>query len=296
MKKPYLYALIILLGMVFLANQNSALSQAPEDAPLANNVEDDTRVSDAPFAEEREAVQSFIDNINEARKELAMKQPDIAKQKIIMARNLLPIIARVTPAQRRLTRVEFGGGLYANDLGQRESYSPIETTSLENLTRSQGPRWIQSTRKERDALIIYIRVDIEDDKAKAYLDNAEKHIIADDFKAAELELAEISDKVIKVDKTVPEAILVRDYLVLADNFITAGNFFGGRSALEKARDFLSLMAEEDTYKPYRPDIITLHEDVAGLQSAFAKMDAEQISSAKDNIKKWTKQVSAWAGE
>lgn len=296
MKKVYLYALVLLLGTVFLVDQQSALSQEPEPAPLANNVEDDERVSETAFAEEREAAQSFIDNINEARRELALKQADIAREKIVMARNLLPIIARVTPAQRRLTRVEFGGGLYANDLGQRESYSPIETTSLENLTRSEGPRWIQNTRKERDALIIYIRLDIEDGKAKTYLDDAEKYITANDFKAAELQLAEISDKVIKIDGTVPEAVQVRDYLLLADNFITAGNFFGGRNALEKAKDFLTIMADEDTYKTYRPDIITLHEDVAGLQSAFAKLDAEQINSAKDNIKKWTQQVSAWAGE
>ena len=43
--------------------------------------------------------------------------------KILTARNLLPLISRVTSAQSRLTRVEFGGGFYANDLDQRKTYS-----------------------------------------------------------------------------------------------------------------------------------------------------------------------------
>jgi hypothetical protein len=264
--------------------------------PLANNVEDDNRVNDNPFAEERKAAQNFIENVNEARRELSIKEPELAKQKIIMARNLLPLIMRVAPAQRRLTRVEFGGGLYADDLHQRKSYYPIDTQSLEDLTRSGGPRWVKNTRAESDAKIIYVALDLANGKAQAYLDQAEKNIAAGDVRGAQTQLAELSDLVIKIDDSVPAAIQARDYIMLADNFIRAANFYGARNSLENANDCLDKMRDDDIYKPHRTDIISLHKNISDLQAAFVKLDADQIKSAESNLKKWQQQLAGWAKE
>jgi hypothetical protein len=275
------------------ADTKSAAEASPR---LANNVQDENRVSDKPFAEERMAAQDFIENINQARKELTMRQVDLARQNLLMAANLVPLILRATPAQRRLTRVEFGGGLYADDLDQRKSYSPIETHSLESLTRSSGPRWIKNTRSESDSKIIYITLDLTDGRAQAYLDQAGKNLAAGDIKAAQAQLAELSDRVIKIDDAVPAAVQARDYMCLADNYMLVSNFFGTRDSLEKANEFLDKMKDDDIYKAHHSDIIALHENIKDLQAAFAKMDADQIKSAGSNLKKWQQQLAGWAGE
>ena len=294
MKTRHLYFIAFLLGTSLLAD-HAAYSQAPGPPP-ANNVQDDNRASDKPFAEERMAAKDFIDNINAARQELAMKQPELAQQKILMARNLIPLILLVTPAQRRLTRVEFGGGLYADDLDQRKSYVPIETQSLEDLTRSAGPRWVKNTRSESDAKIIYIALDLADNKARAYLDQAGKYLTAGNTKAAEAQLAEVSDRVIKIDDKVPAAVEARDYLCLAGNYIAVSNFFGARNSLEQADDFLDKMKDDDIYKIHRSDILVLHKEIGDLQAAFAKLDADEIKDADVNLKKWGLQLAGWSGE
>jgi hypothetical protein len=294
MKINHLNFIVLLLGMNLLSIP-AAFSQTP-NPPLANNVQDDNRMNSEPFAEERMAAQAFIENVNEARRELAMRQVELARQKIIMARNLIPLIARVAPQQRRLTRVEFGGGLYADDLEQRKSYAPIETQSLEDLTRSGGARWTKSTRQESDAKIIYVTLDLTDGKAQDYLDQAEKDIVAGKLKEAEAQLAELSDSVIRIDDTVPAAVQARDYIILAENYIKASNFFGARYSLERSNDFLGKMKNEDIYKPYHPDIIALHKSISDLQEAFARLDSDQIKTAEISLKKWQQQLSLWADE
>jgi len=294
MKIRQLCLTVFLLGLGVCGGSLAfAQSSGP---PLANNVQDDNRVSDAPFAEERKASQNFIENVNQARKELISQQSAIARQKVIMARNLLPIILRATPAQRRLTRVEFGGGFYAGDLNERKSYIPIETETLENMTLGAGPRWIKSTRAESDALIFYITLDLADYKAKAYLDKAEKEIAAGNIKSAEAQLSELIDRVVKVNDSVPTAIQARDYLTLASNYIGAGNFFGARKSLEHAKISLDKMKDDNIYKSYRPGIVSLRQSIETLQMAFAKLDADQLKSAGENLEKWQLQLAGWIQE
>lgn len=259
-------------------------------------MEDDNRGNKPPFAEERKAAQDFIENINEARRELTIKEPELAKQKIIMARNLLPLISRVKPSESRLTRVEFGGGLYADDLSQRKSYSPIETQSLENLTRSGGPRWVKNTRAESDAKIIYVTLNLKDGEARAYLERAEKYILAGNTKDAEVQLAEMSDRVIRIDDHVPTVVQARDYIRLAENYISVSNFFGARHCLERTNELLEKMKTEDTYKAHRAGIISLYGDIRNLQTAFAQLDADQIKTAGESLRKWGGTLSSWANE
>ncbi|MDP2205832.1 MAG: hypothetical protein Q8K65_05940 [Alphaproteobacteria bacterium] len=288
----YFIASLIMTGLFFAL---PAFSEPPQ-RPHTNNADDDSATKEPPFAEERKAAQNFIVFVNEARKELSLRQPELAKQKIITARNLLPLISRVTASQSRLTRVEFGGGLYADDLGQRKNYSPIETHSLETLTISSGPRWVKNTRSESHAKIIYITLNLDDGQAFSFLKQAEEAILADRLKDAEVLLAEMSDRAIKIDDYVPTAIQARDYISLANNYVGAGNFFGVQSCLIKTNEFLESMKSEETYKSHRADIISLHRDIETLQAAFAKLDAGQIETAEIILKKWTWQLSAWVNE
>jgi len=294
MKPPRIcfIACLMIAGLFFAP---MAFSQAPA-LPIAHSAEDDNPAKEPPFAEERKAAQSFITFVNEARKELSLRQPELAKQRIITARNLLPLISRVTPAQSRLTRVEFGGGLYADDLGQRKNYSPIETHSLETLTRSSGPRWVKSTRSESDAKIIYVTLSLGDGEAFALLTQAEEAIVAGRLKDAEVRLSEMIDHAIIIDDHVPTAIQARDYVSLANNYVSVGNFFGARSCLIKTNELLEKMKYEETYKAHHSDIISLHRDIETLQAAFAKLDAGQIETAEIILKKWAGQLSAWVTE
>jgi ribosome-binding protein aMBF1 (putative translation factor) len=117
--KLYRYRIALLLGVCFLAGSvaysqntapsaNSKLQITNHTYDLSTHTDKNNKVGKKDFLEERMAVQDFISHVNEARRELALRQVDIAKQKIIMARASLPIIARVTPMQRRLTRVDTG--------------------------------------------------------------------------------------------------------------------------------------------------------------------------------------------
>lgn len=286
----YFVICLITAGLIYPATARA------QPAPLANNAADDARVQEAPFAEERQAARNFIENINDARKELTLGQTELAKQRIIMAQNLLPLISRVSSAQSRLTRVEFGGGLYADDLGQRKSYTPIETQSLETLTSSRGPRWIKSTRSESDAKIIYISLELKDGAALDFLKKAQKHIDAGQLKNAEVDLAEMSDRVIRIDSDVPTAIQARDYITLADNYIRVSNFFGARSCLIRTNELLQRMQTETVYQVHRDGIISLYKDIEALQAAFAKLDADQIATAGGNLRKWGGLLSDWANE
>ncbi len=291
------YHTFLILSLLFTSSLLGSVARAqPEKYPLANNVQDDNRTIDEPFAEEVMASRNFIENINESLKELSLQQLGLAKRKIIMARSLIPIITKATQSQRRLTRVEFGGGLYADDLGKRKSYNPIETQSLENFTRSAGSRWLKSTRTESDAQIIYITLDMTDRKAESYLDQAEKYIDSGDIRAAQMQLEELSDRVIKVGGDVPAVVQARDYMILANNYIIAGNFFGARFSLQKSNMFLDQMTKEEIYKTHYPDILALHHNITDLQEAFAKMDADQIKDAALKLKKWRGQITIWASE
>jgi hypothetical protein len=295
------YKIIFLLAVYALSgstafSSHSVATSASHTYDLTTRRDGGSQSGSKDFPEERMAVQDFIDHVNEARRELAMRQVDIAKQKIIMARGSLPIIARVTPMQRRLTRVEFGGGFYANDLNQKKIYSPIETKSIESLTQISGPRWVKNIRAESDSRIIYVTLDLTGDRADIYLKQAEKDITEGKIKNAEVQLAELSDFVIKIDDTVPSAVQARDYITLADNYIRVTNFFGARQSLEKANVFLKKMRSENKYKPHQTDIITLRSDIESLQTAFAKLDASQINAADVRLKKWREQLDSWDGE
>lgn len=293
-KKKLFYLIVLLLSAYFVVS-HAAFSQTDKTS-LANNVQDDIRASNTPFAEERAAGRDFIAHVNEARRELALKQADLARQKIIMASSMLPIIARVTPLQSRLTRVEFGGGFYADDLSERKIYFPVETQSLENLTRGAGPRWIKNTKTESDAKITYFTMNMVDGKAQDYLNRAQKALTTGHLKEAEDQLAELSDAVIKIDDNVPAVIRARDYITLTENYMGANNFFGARLSLEKAHDFLEQMKKEDIYRTHQPDIIELSRNIKDLQTAFTKLDADQIKKAKENLEGWRRQLSLWAGE
>ncbi len=295
MKSYFVYSVYFIICLITAGIIYPSTAHA-QPAPLANNAADDSRVQEAPFAEERQAARNFIENINDARKELTLGQTELAKQRIIMAQNLLPLISRVSAAQSRLTRVEFGGGLYADDLGQRKSYTPIETQSLETLTSSRGPRWVKSTRSESDAKIIYISLELKDGAALDFLKKAQKHIDAGQLKDAEVDLAEMSDRVIRIDSDVPTAIQARDYITLADNYISVSNFFGARSCLIRTNELLQKMQTEKIYQEHRDGIIALYKDIEDLQAAFAKLDADQIATADANLRKWGGLLSDWAPE
>ena len=294
LERRKLYFITFLLGATFLAGPG-AFSQT-SGPPLANNIQDTNRSTAAPFAEERLAAQDFISHVNEARQELALKQVDLARDKIISARHMLPIIMRATPVQRRLTRVEFGGGFYADDMSQRKSYFPIETQSLETLTRPSGPRWVKNTRSESNAVIIYITLNLSGGKAQTYLDQAEKDILAKKTKDAEVQLEKLSDLVIRIDDSIPAVIQARDYITLADNYILAGNFFGARYSLEKAAAFLDDMRDKDIYRPHHADIVSLRKEIDDLEAAFAQLDADQIKTADIRLRKWQQQLTRWAEE
>lgn len=247
--------------------------------------------------EARIASQDFVQQVNEARVTLDLRKIEITKQKINMAINLLSIIEKGTASQRRLARVEFGGGVYSDDLKPKKEYVPIESETLEDFTRSAGPRWVKITRSESDAVMVYIIVSpLPDSKTKIYLEDALSALEAGNYKEAQTNLADMVDKTIKVDDEVPAAIQARDYITLASNYMSVNNFFGTRRSMERAGEMLTKMRDDDKYKTYRADIISLHTAVEKFQQKLAALDAIEIKSAHENFVKWQQQISTWLSE
>ncbi len=254
-----------------------------------------TPISKEALADPRVAASSFVEHVNYARVALAMKNSDLASQHITQARNMVAVIKSVTAEQRRITAVESGRIVYQYDTEYKYHYFPIQTGPVQVKKMSNGPIWAVNDLAVTDADIVYLTLDLTNDKAEEFLSETEKSIAAGDLKAADITLAKLTDAIVTVDsKMAVPSDKARDNIALARNFIAGKNYAGASYALKHADEALDEMQKSDTYKTHQPNIIAIRKDVSDLQTYITKKDPSMIQKADKKLDKWWSELKTWS--
>lgn len=275
-------------------------------ASVAYSAEDDSittstvTTAEAPISKieaenPRIAAGSFVEHVNYARVSLAMKNVELAKQHITQARNMVTLITG-SPAEKRLVKdIETGRIVYQYDTEYKFHYFPIESGPVQVKQMSNGPIWAKNDLAVTDADIVYLTLDLTDDKAEAYLSAAEAAITAKNLKEADNQLAKLTDAVVTVDSrlSVPSDV-ARDNIALTRNFIAGKNYDGAKYALKHADKALDDMQNSDDYESHRTNIITLRQDVKDLQNYIEKRDPTMIQKADAKMDKWWQEMKNWS--
>lgn len=254
-------------------------------------------ISTAEMNDPRVAASSFVEHVNFARVALAMKNTDLAKQHLTQARNMVSVIQNSTVEQQRVTRLESGRIVYQYDTEYKYHYFPIQTGLVQVKEISNGSVWAKNDLAVTDADIVYLSLDLTDNKAATFINNAETAIAANNLKEADNQLAKLIDSVVTVDSKISmPADKARDNIALARNFLLGKNYDGARYALSHAGDALDEMQDSDDYKSQRKNIIAMRKDVAEMQARVTKKDPTALEQADKKMSKWWGELKSWSKE
>ena len=273
----------------------TACSNKP-DALTSGKVRTDTYANDGSSYEHvaRDAAEDFIGHINYARVELAKNKGDRAEQHIVEARGDMDQMKALTIEQRKVTRMESGRIVYGYDLDYKYHYFPIKTGAIEVKKMGHGPIWAKNDLAVLDAKVVYLTVDLSNYTADTRLDNAEKDIKAGKLKAADVELAKLTNEVVTVDDSTPMPIdMARDNIVLTSNFIASENYTGARYALKHADSALREMQKDDTYSVHQANITAMRKDIHGLRSELTKKNPTLKKKTDTKLCKWWSDLRSW---
>jgi hypothetical protein len=253
-----------------------------------------TPVSATAINDPRIAAGNFVEHVNYARVALAMKNADLATQHIAQARSMMTIIDGATVEQRRITDVGSGRIAYQYETTYKYHYFPIQTGLMQVKEISNGPVWAANDLAVTDADIVYLTLDLTDNKAEKYLQSAVTTIAANDLIEAYIQLAMLIDAVVTVDSKISvPSDKARDNIALARNFIAGKNYDGARYALKHGDDALDEMQRNDAYKAHYKDIISMRKDISELQTFITKKDPTMIEKADKKLGKWWGELKTW---
>lgn len=288
--KTYLMTTILSAGLVLNLSATAADNIVTQTQTTASKA-----ATNAEIADPRLAATGFVEHINFARVALAMKNSKLAEQHIAQARNMVSLIKNSTTESRRITDVQTGRIVYQSDSAYKYYYFPIETGPVEVKEVSNGPIWATSELAVTDADIVYLTLDLTGDDAQEYLNKAETEIAKKDLKAADNQLAKLTDKVVKIDRqsSLPNE-KARDNIALARNFIAGKNYDGASYALNHADKALDEMQRSDGYETQRDSIAAMRSDVKDLQGYIEKKDPTMIQKADAKMKKWWEEMKTWS--
>ncbi len=270
-------------------------------APAADDITDSTskKAGDPITMEEvvdpRAAAQSLVEHVNYARIAMALTNNALAKQHITQARNMATLITGATAEKQRITEIESGRIVYQYDTEYKYHYFPIQTGPVELKQLGEGPGWAKSELAVTDADIVYLTVDLTDNKAAAYLEDAQKALEMGNVKDADNQLAQLIKNAVTVDSkvSVPND-KARDNIALARRFIFSKNYDGARNALNHADDALDEMQNNDSFKSRRNGIIAMRREVNEIQDLISAKDPSVIEKIDNRMESWWNNIEAWA--
>ena len=242
----------------------------------------------------RDAAENFVGHINYARVALARNHGDRAEKHIVEARSDIDQMKAFTFEQRKIANIESGRVTYSYDTDYTYHYFPIKTGSIEVKKMGHGPIWAKNDLAVTDAEVVILTVDLSGSAADTRLDNAGADIKAGKLKAADVELAKLTDEVVTVDDTTPMPIdMARDNIVLTSNFIASGNYTGARYALKHADSALHEMQKDDTYSEHQADITAMRRNIKYLQNELTKKNPSMMQKADAKLGKWWSELKSW---
>ena len=293
----------LLLASTFLA---SSLFVSPIFNAQAQNA-DETRIvtekvtqTVKPLAvstetsEVKPAVQRFVELINQARVDLAMKQPQDAAPKIDNALKMAQFIRQnsTIESQYRETHISSGVVTYNNNDVTGSYYVPFETGPVEvkSVTETPSSKPGNNGIAVTGANVVYLTVNLSGPEAETYLSQAQAAIKQGDLKAADQSLATLMDTVTKTQtaETLPYE-KAQDNLALALRFLRDNNYAATQYALQHTLDALKSMQGDSRFNASLVDknysrIKQIHDLVMQQTTAAAQKARTQIIAAQGELK------------
>ena len=288
------FLLSALLSSTFLVS-STGFALAAETIVTKTVTTSAEAISKDALTDPRVAAQNFVAHVNYARVALAMKNGDLATMHIIQARNMIAIIMSVTTEQRMVARVVAGRVIYEYNTIHKYNYFPIETGLAEVKQVSDGPIWAKNSLAVSDAEIVYLTLDLTNDRAEGYLKQAEDDIKVGKLSDAQDKLGELTDAVVTVDEKVAVPVdKAHDNIGIAQNFIKGKNYEGARFALGHADEALDAMQKDDVFAAHRPAIQAMRKEVSDMRVVIAKKDPTLMQKAGTQLDKWMTEVRTWS--
>lgn len=284
-----------LLATTFLA---TALIAAPvftahaEEAAKTRVISEKVTRTVKPLAisnktsEVKPAVQRFVELVNQARIDIAMKKPQDAQPRLDSALKMARFIRDNSTVQEsyRETRISSGVVTYKTADTVGSYYVPFETGPVEVKTVAQTPSsksgpGVAVTGTD----IAYLTVDLSGPAVETYIPQAKAALKQGDLKAADKNLADLMDAVVKTEKAESSPYdKAQDNLTLALQFLRDNNYTAAQYALTHAADAVK---EADGESSAHYGRITRIRDMVMQQNPNAAQKARtQIIAAKGEIK------------
>ncbi|MBX7146324.1 MAG: YfdX family protein [Alphaproteobacteria bacterium] len=295
--KIHYYISTILSGMILVSTPS--FGQTPQTNPNNdnNNIVTDTVKKTNPAAVKDQTsidknVESFLDHINSARVALAMQNSNLAKQHVTEARTTLTKVKNLTAEQRRVSQVRFGSVTYNYGTEKRPYYFPVKTGPVKFKELDTGSK---NSLAVSDAEMVYLTVDLTDNQADKYLDQAETALKNNDLKAADENLDDLTDDIIDVDSKVSLPLdKARDNIALARHFIQTANYDGARYALSHADDALDELEDSNQYQARKATVTTMRKNVQSMENLVSKKDPTMLEKADAELNQWWEELKSWA--
>jgi hypothetical protein len=284
----YLLATTVLAGGLMLSDGALAEDQSTNTTTNTTTTNTQNETAAATQVDVRAPAQRFIQDVNYARVALAMKDPAQAKDYINQARNQLTTLKNVSVDERQVSRVQSGRLIYREQPNTRNFYFPIETGPVNIRKVDTGPFWAPNKGAAvTDAEIVYITLDLNNDKADQRLNEATSQIDRNEFAAAQSTLESLMNQVVKEDNAVamPHE-KARDNLALARTFIAQRNYDGARYSLNHAKDALDEMEKSARYSDRKDRVLAMRQEVDRMQGDIKRNDPTVLEKADAKIQQW----------
>lgn len=269
--------------------------RAADDITTSTRKTADDPITKEEVVDPRVAAQSLLEHVNYARVAMALKDSELAKKHITQAQNMVTLITGATAEKQRITEIESGRIVYQYDTEYKYHYFPIQTGPVEVKLIDDGPAWTKSDLAVTDADIVYLTVDLTDNKAATYLKDAETAVAAGNLREADNQLAKLVENVVSVDSRVslPHE-KARDNISLSRRFVASKNYDGARNALNHADDALDEMQNGETYKGRRNDIIAMRQEINEIQQIISRRDPSLLEKLDSKMETWWNNLNDWA--
>lgn len=278
----------ILTGSLAFGGMAYAESNA---AITSETVQTAARDTGRAIKDPRLAAERFIEHVNYARVAIALKDSAMAKQHIAEAREMVAVLKNIKVEERRITKIQSGRIVYEYETNVKNHYFPIEKLDagpVEVKKVDNGPVWANAKGiAVTDAEMVYLSLDLSNDKAEKGLEDAWIELERNDASKAQYALEKMIGTIVSVDTTIDLPLdKAIDNIALTRSFIAAKNYDGARFSLKHADKALETLEKDARYSARKNAMTTYRKEVADLQNTLKSKDPTVFEKADITLDKW----------
>ena len=238
----------------------------------------------------------LISYTTRARYALAVNEPQLAKNYIQAAKNSGKALATLAVNKRKVEQIQSGRLAYGDLKDGAYYYYPVEAASLTQKEIGYGPFWKDNKGLAvKDAEFIYVTVNLAGVDVQKDLDKASQEIDAKDYDDASDQLQDIIEDVVTIDdKKEAYALKAKDNLLLARNYLDAGNYEAARYPFKHAKSALEKMKDNKDYADQQVLIKKYLEEIDRSEEVIAQNDPTALDKLKSELKADWEGMKDWA--